>query len=101
MASARWSSPTGCSLLTSWPSESAESSTVRITNIYPFPKMLPDRALGMEPPEPMDGQDLSALLKGEEPEEQGHFTLGYHDYVWSRDDRYTMFSRNDGTEAKL
>jgi hypothetical protein len=27
--------------------------------------------------------------------------LGYHDYVWSRDDRYTMFSRNDGTEAKL
>jgi arylsulfatase A-like enzyme len=57
--------------------------------------------LGMEPPEPMDGQDLSALLKGEEPEEQGHFTLGYHDYVWSRDDRYTMFSRNDGTEAKL
>jgi arylsulfatase A-like enzyme len=57
--------------------------------------------LGMEPPEPMDGQDLSALLKGEEPEEQGHFTLGYHDYVWTRDDRYTMFSRNDGTEAKL
>jgi transposase len=46
MASARWSSPMGCSLLMSWPSESAESSIVRITNIYPSPKMLLDRALG-------------------------------------------------------
>src|SRR5215216_7360814 len=45
MASARWSSPTGCSQLTSWPSGSVGSSTVRITSTYPFPKMLPDRAL--------------------------------------------------------
>src|SRR5829696_2559434 len=36
----------GCSRHTSWQIGSAESSTVRTTNIYPFPKMLPDRALG-------------------------------------------------------
>jgi hypothetical protein len=29
----------------SWPSESAGSLTVRITSTYPFPRMLPDRAL--------------------------------------------------------
>jgi hypothetical protein len=31
---------------TSWPSGSARHSGVRTTSIYPFPKMLPDRALG-------------------------------------------------------
>src|SRR5215218_2452528 len=35
----------GCSRLTSWPSGSAGSSTVRITSTCPFPKMLSDRAL--------------------------------------------------------
>jgi arylsulfatase A-like enzyme len=57
--------------------------------------------LGIEPPDPMDGQDLSVLFEGKEPEPRPHFTLGYHDYVWARDERYTMFSRNDGTEARL
>src|SRR5215216_6263234 len=46
MASARSSSPTGCSRLTSWQIGSAGSSTVHITSTYPLPKMLPDRALG-------------------------------------------------------
>src|SRR5215208_3721050 len=46
MASARWSSPMGCSRLTSWPSGFVGSSTVRITSTCPFPKVLPDRALG-------------------------------------------------------
>jgi hypothetical protein len=49
----------------------------------------------------MDGQDLSVLFDGEEPESRAHFTLGYHDHAWARDDRYVMFARNDGTEAKL
>jgi arylsulfatase A-like enzyme len=57
--------------------------------------------LGIEPPQPMDGQDLSALLDGKRPEERKHFTLGYHDFVWTRDDRYVMFSRYDGTQARL
>ena len=57
--------------------------------------------LGIEPPQPMDGQDLSALLDGEDLEERAHFTLGYHDFVWARDDRYVMFSRYDGTQARL
>jgi hypothetical protein len=43
--SARCSSLTDCSQLTSWLSEYAWSSTVRITSTWPLPKMLPDRAL--------------------------------------------------------
>jgi len=58
--------------------------------------------LGIEQPEAMEGQDLSAILDGGEPEEpRPHFTLGYDDYVWARDERYVMFSRNDRTEPKL
>jgi arylsulfatase A-like enzyme len=57
--------------------------------------------LGIEPPEQMEGQDLSAFFKGEEPEERAHFTLGFHDHVWTSDDRYVMFSRYDGSEARL
>ena len=57
--------------------------------------------LNIEPKQPMDGQDLSPILDGKTPESRPHFTLGYNDYVWTRDDRYVMFSLNDGTEAKL
>jgi arylsulfatase A-like enzyme len=57
--------------------------------------------LGMGAPESMEGQDLSILLDGKDPEPRPHFTLGYHEHVWTRDERYAMFSRNDGTEAKL
>jgi arylsulfatase A-like enzyme len=57
--------------------------------------------LGIEPPEPMDGADLSVILDGEEPEERTHFTLGYHNYVWARDETHVFFSRNDGANAKL
>src|SRR3712207_672354 len=44
MPSARWSSPTDSSQLTSWQIGSAGSSTVHITSTWPLPKMLPDRA---------------------------------------------------------
>ena len=57
--------------------------------------------LGIEPPEPMEGQDLSVLLDGKEPGTRHHFTSGYSRYVWSRDEEYVMFARNDGTEARL
>ena len=57
--------------------------------------------LGMQPQLPMDGQDLSVILDGEEPEERTHFTLGYDEYVWARDAKYAMISRNDRAEAKL
>jgi arylsulfatase A-like enzyme len=56
--------------------------------------------LGIEPQEPMEGQDLSVLLEGREPKPRSHFTLGYHTFVWSRDERYVMFSRDDGARAK-
>jgi len=59
-------------------------------------------SLGVEPQQQMDGQSLLPLLGGGGPEEERpHFTLGYHNYSWARDDRYAMFCLNDGTEAKL
>jgi arylsulfatase A-like enzyme len=58
-------------------------------------------ALGIEPPSPMEGQDLGVLLDGNEAEPREHFTAGYHNYVWARDDSYAMFARTDGSEAKL
>ena len=49
----------------------------------------------------MEGQDLSVLLEGRGPEQRPHFTLGYSEFVWARDEGYAMFGRNDGEEAKL
>jgi arylsulfatase A-like enzyme len=57
--------------------------------------------LGIEPEQPMEGQDLSVLLEGRGPEQRPHFTLGYSEFVWARDEGYAMFGRNDGEEAKL
>src|ERR687896_2035140 len=57
--------------------------------------------LGMEPPQPMEGHDLSVLLNGKEPEPRDHFTLGYNEYVWARDDRYVMFSVDDRSDPRL
>lgn len=58
--------------------------------------------LGLDQPQSMDGQDLTPILEGSSPEEERpHFTLGYDNYSWARDDEYAMFCLNDGTEAKL
>jgi arylsulfatase A-like enzyme len=57
--------------------------------------------LGTKPPEPMEGQDLSVLFEGKDPEPRDHFTAGYRDYVWARDERHVMFSRKDGSEPRL
>jgi arylsulfatase A-like enzyme len=58
-------------------------------------------ALGIEPEQKMDGQDLSVLFEGEAPQPRDHFTLGYGIYTRSRDEQYVMFGRNDGSEGKL
>ncbi|HKH12990.1 MAG TPA: sulfatase-like hydrolase/transferase [Rubrobacter sp.] len=59
-------------------------------------------ALGVEPAAPLEGQDLTPLLDGGEPEKaRPYFTAGYHDHDWARDDRYAMFARYDGTGPKL
>jgi len=58
-------------------------------------------AIGIEQPEAMEGQDLTVLLDGSEPAPREHFTAGYHDHVWARDQSYAMFSRTNGSEAKL
>ncbi len=57
--------------------------------------------LGIETPGQMEGQDLSILFGGREPESRDHFTLGYNDHAWARDERYVMFAKNDGSEARL
>src|ERR687893_1683978 len=57
--------------------------------------------LGIEPSQELDGQDLSVLIEGGEPEARPHFTLGYNDHVWTRDDRYVMFSTNQGEQPFL
>jgi arylsulfatase A-like enzyme len=57
--------------------------------------------LGIEPEQPMDGQDLSVLFEGEEPGERSHFTAGYHNFVWARDREYAMFSRQDRESPRL
>jgi arylsulfatase A-like enzyme len=59
-------------------------------------------ALGIEPPSPMQGQDLTVLLDGGEPEQpREHFTAGYHDHVWARDQDYAVFAASNGSEPKL
>ena len=57
--------------------------------------------LGVEPERPMDGQDLSVLFDGKGPKPRPHFTLGYSNFVWARDEGYAMFGRNNGTRARL
>jgi hypothetical protein len=49
----------------------------------------------------MDGQDLSPLLEGSEPGSRSHFTLGYNDHVWARDERYVMFCINNRSRPHL
>ena len=57
--------------------------------------------LGLLPQERMDGQYLSVLMEGGELPPRDHFTIGYADHVWARDDRYLMFSRKDRAEPRL
>jgi arylsulfatase A-like enzyme len=57
--------------------------------------------LGIEPQQELDGEDLSVILEGTEPAARPHFTLGYNDHVFTRDEEYAMMSRNDGTDARL
>jgi arylsulfatase A-like enzyme len=49
----------------------------------------------------MEGQDVSVVLDGKEPAPRPHFTIGYHDHVWTRDDKYAMFCVYDGSEPHL
>ncbi len=49
-----------------------------------------------------DSLDLMPLLDGEQPEEERpHFSMGYHDHAWARDEEYIMFCANDGSDAHL
>ena len=58
-------------------------------------------AMGLQPHPQMGGQDLSVMLDGKEPGARPHFTAGYHDHVWARDDKYAMFSLYNGADPHL
>jgi arylsulfatase A-like enzyme len=57
--------------------------------------------LGVESPRLMEGQNLLVLTEGGQAQPRSHFTLGYHDHTWCRDEDYAMFCRYDGAMAKL
>ena len=58
-------------------------------------------ATSLLPPRRMDGQYLTLLMGESEPMPRDHFTLGYNQYVSTRDDNYAMISVNDRSDAKL
>jgi arylsulfatase A-like enzyme len=58
-------------------------------------------ALSLLPPQQMNGQYLTLLMGESEPLPREHFTLGYNQYVSTRDDNYAMISVNDRSDAKL
>ena len=47
------------------------------------------------------GQDLSFVVGERRTRARPHFSISYNDHVWARDDRYVMFSTNQGADAKL
>jgi len=57
--------------------------------------------LGIEPPQPMDGVDLSVLLEGKQPLKRDHISTAFNNFVWVRNERYALICRNDGAEPKL
>jgi arylsulfatase A-like enzyme len=58
--------------------------------------------LGVEQPEPMDGQDLAPILQGKDPQRpRDHITQGYFRYLCCRDEHRVMFCRTDGADAHL
>jgi len=58
--------------------------------------------LGVRQQEKMDGEDLTPLLEGKEPEQtRDHITQGYGSYICCRDEERVMFCRSDGTQAHL
>jgi arylsulfatase A-like enzyme len=58
--------------------------------------------LGIEQEKPMEGQDLTPVLEGGEPEEERrHFTFGCDEYSWTRDEDYAMFCVNDLSSPQL
>ena len=57
--------------------------------------------LGVEPSQELDGQDLCAIPEDGAVQARPHFTLGYHDHVFTRNEEHAMMCRNDGTEARL
>ena len=57
--------------------------------------------VGILPSDQMTGSYLTLALQGGDLEPRDHFTLGYDDFVWARDDRYVMFSKNDRSEPRL
>ncbi|MDP2919884.1 MAG: sulfatase [Dehalococcoidia bacterium] len=60
------------------------------------------KMLGIGPPQPIDGRDMTPLIKGTSGWKKRHLlTCGFQDYTWVRDDRYALITRNNGTNQTL
>jgi arylsulfatase A-like enzyme len=58
--------------------------------------------LGVEPPNPLDGRDFWSLVTGTLKEPwRDHVISGFQDYVWLRNEYYSIISRNNGTNQSL
>lgn len=58
-------------------------------------------ALGIDPPVPLDGTDLSPLFDGGQPAARPTFLTAFNNYVAVRDDRFVLITRNDRQEMRL
>ena len=58
-------------------------------------------SMGVDRHPQMEGQDLSVVLDGKELDPRPHFTAGYHDHVWTRDEQHAMFCLYDGSNPYL
>ena len=57
--------------------------------------------LGLEPPDSMDGVDLSPLLDGRRPPRRRHRTASYTDHVCAADGRWLLIADNHGRDKRL
>ncbi len=57
--------------------------------------------LGVEPPEPVDSQDLWPLVTGQGGPKREFVTCGIGRFVWVKDDHYAYIAETDGTHPRL
>ena len=57
--------------------------------------------LGIQPPDRLEGHDLSPLFHDEATQSRRVQTAGYNDYVWASDGRYTYIDTNRFVNPKL
>ncbi|MDR7427260.1 MAG: sulfatase [Armatimonadota bacterium] len=57
--------------------------------------------LGVQPPLPMDGIDLTPLVRGQDRRTREYVTCIFRDYVWTMDREFALIARRDGGDMHL